>query len=496
MKHYVRVQDKSTAMRSHNIGKLGEKLAMDVLARNGFTNIKNLNDEQANHGYADIYAERSGERYVISVKACNKNQANGALNGYYNLSSLGNHYELAKVAENARQAKAAWATVAFDENTFNAYFGLLSALDGKNTIPMTPNAVKKHECLAESEPHNLDYSTIKNDYKNVDGAGVNSTMVSESRRGTVDQTHENSQEELNKPNEYTGPFVTLKSLLLEFYDTLDKQSESRSHVYGVSTGLDDLDAITGGLQKGNLVLVAGGAGMGKSTLCQNIARLVSKREDTTVALFNLEATNKQVVQRLLAADAGVDTMRFLTGVLSEDELGKFALCVQRLYNAPLLMDDKLHKSVTDIWAACDELLKVGELGLVIIDALPLVSDGAPTDVWNAAKLLKLMARQFNVPVVVATHLYSGRTDRRAERRPVMGDLAGVESYADEVILLHRTRLPNLREDFEDPDGIELLDVIVAKQANGPTGLIKLGFAPQFALITNLDAEMRDEATGF
>lgn len=493
MRHYVRVQDKSTAERSHNIGKLGEKLAMDALARNGFTNIKNLNDEQANHIYADIYAERDGEQYVISVKARNKNQANGTLNGYYNLSSLGNHYELAKVAESVRQAKAAWVTVAFEEDTFNAYFGLLSALNGKNTIPMTPNAVKKHECLAENEPHNLDYSAIKNAYKNVDDLEVNFTVASTSEESIVDQTSENNQEELDESADDIAPFVAAKSLLLTIYNELDERAENGTFVYGTATGLSDLDTITGGLQKGNLVLVAGGAGMGKSTLCQNIARLVSKREDITVALFNLEATNQQVMQRLLAADAGVDALRFITGKLDEDEWGKVAWCVQGLYNARLLMDDRLHKSVTDVWAACDELVQGNELGLVIIDSLPLVSDVAPTDVWNAAKLLKLMARHFNVPVVVATHLYSSRTDRRADRRPMMGDLAGVESYADEVILLHRQAVLSSESRHDE---FEPLDVIVAKQANGPVGLIRLGFAPQFALITDLDTERQDKPIGF
>jgi replicative DNA helicase len=339
----------------------------------------------------------------------------------------------------------------------------------------------------------LDYSTIKNDYKNVGGVEVNSAMVSTGEGGTVDQTSENIRENLDEPTDAASPFVAAKSLLLTIYNELDELAENGEFVYGVATGLSDLDAITGGLQKGNFVLVAGGAGMGKSTLCQNIARRVSKRKDVAVAYFSLEATSKQIVQRLLAADAEVDSLRLLTGRMNENEWGEVAGCVQGLHAANLFLDDRLHKSVTDIWAACDELPKVGELGLVIIDSLPLVSDGAPTDVWNAAKLLKLMARHFNVPVVAATHLYSSRTDRRADRRPMMGDLAGVESYADEVILLHRPTFANT----ESIDGdIEILDVIVTKQANGPTGLIRLGFAPRFALITDLNAERQDEPTGF
>ena len=260
---------------------------------------------------------------------------------------------------------------------------------------------------------------------------------------------------------------------------------------GIATGLADLDAITGGLQKGHLIIVAGGAGMAKSTLCQNVARQVAKRQDVTVALFNLEANNEQVTQRLLSADAGVDSLHFVTARMNEHEWLQVAMCVQGLYDARLLMDDRMHKSVMDIWAACDELLEVSELGLVIIDSLPLVSDLAPTDIWNAAKLLKLMARHFNLPIIVATHLYSGRTDRRPDKFPLMGDLAGVESYADEVFLLHRSTATNTANGHEE---VEPLDVIVAKQANGPTGLVRVGFVPQHALITNLDK--MNEPTGF
>lgn len=358
---------------------------------------------------------------------------------------------------------------------------------------MTPNAVKKHECLAENELHNLDYSTIKNDYKNVDDVEVKPAMASTSEGGTLDQAPENSHEELDEPNDNIGPFVAVRSLLLGVYDILEEQAENGPFTYGVSTGLSDLDAITGGLQKGNLIIVAGGAGMAKSTLCQNIARRASKRKDVTVAYFSLEATSKQVVQRLLAADAEVDSLRLLTGRMNEDEWGEVAKSVQNFYTSYLLMDDRMHKSVNDIWVACDELLKVSEVGLVIIDSLPLVSDLGGDNIWDAAKMLKLMARHLNVPVIAATHLYSGRTDRRGDKRPMMGDLAGVESHADEVLLLHRSQTAGLGAGFDEP---EVLEIIVAKQANGPTGCIHVGFVPQHALVTDLALENQKEPIGF
>ncbi len=170
-RNYVRVQNKATAARSHKLGKIGEQWAEALLARNGFTNVQSLNAERSNHSYADIYAEKDGGRYVISVKTRNKLQVSGALNGSYNLSSLGNHYDLAVLAENARQAKAAWIAIAVEERVFSAYFGLLADLNGKNGIPMTEDATSDYQCLAKNEPHGLDYSQIKNVYEDAAPAG-------------------------------------------------------------------------------------------------------------------------------------------------------------------------------------------------------------------------------------------------------------------------------------------------------------------------------------
>ena len=174
MKNNALVQNKATAARSHNLGDIGEQWAEVILSRNGFTNIENLNNKRKNHGYADIYAEKDGKRYVISVKTRNKMRASSKKrpkatpNDSYNLSSLGNHYALAKLAEEARQAKAAWIAITVETAVFNVYFGLLTDLNGKNNISMTERATSKYQCLAKNEPHGLDYSQIENVYDEQD----------------------------------------------------------------------------------------------------------------------------------------------------------------------------------------------------------------------------------------------------------------------------------------------------------------------------------------
>ena len=164
MRNYICVQDASTAARSRSNGEIGEKLAEQVLATNGFVNIENLNKTHANHKYADIYAEKDGVRYAISVKTRNKYTASGKLNPAYNLIQ-GGDAEFAKSAEDAKGAKAAWVAVALEDATFDAYFGLLSSLASARSIPMTQKATKNYLCLAQGIPHDENPLEFKNQYQ-------------------------------------------------------------------------------------------------------------------------------------------------------------------------------------------------------------------------------------------------------------------------------------------------------------------------------------------
>ena len=169
LRNYDCIQDASTAARSHSNGNIGEKLAEQVLELNGFTNIENLNRSRVNHKYADIYAEKDGERYVISVKARNKYTASKKpesknLNPSYNLIE-GGDVEFAKLAEETRSAKAAWVAIALEDATFDAYFGLLSSLANPRSIPMTLKQTKNYLCLAQGKLHGEDPLKFKNQYK-------------------------------------------------------------------------------------------------------------------------------------------------------------------------------------------------------------------------------------------------------------------------------------------------------------------------------------------
>ena len=158
--------DASTARRARGLGDIGEQLAATLLARAGFTNVRNLNHAAVNFPYGDFCAERSGERYVISVKMRNRYEARtGRLNSRYKLGAR--CYELALRAEQQLNAKAAWLAIALEPTVFSAYFGRLEQLRGSRGIAMTPLAVEGYECLANSEAHVLDYAALKNTYEPV-----------------------------------------------------------------------------------------------------------------------------------------------------------------------------------------------------------------------------------------------------------------------------------------------------------------------------------------
>ncbi len=164
MRKYVCIQDASTAARSRSIGKLGEEIAEVVLKLNGFTNIRNLNATKHNYQYADVYAEKDGKRFVISVKTRNKYTASEKLNAFYNLV-VGGDLAFARFAEKSENAEAAWIAISLEDETFDAYFGLLSSLHNVRSIPMRPRDTNEYFCLAQASPHGKDPLDFKNSYK-------------------------------------------------------------------------------------------------------------------------------------------------------------------------------------------------------------------------------------------------------------------------------------------------------------------------------------------
>jgi len=158
------IQNQDTARRCHSLGNIGEELAKQVFEKNGFVNVRNLNESRKNYAFADFYAERGGNKYVISVKARNKYEfGTGRLNGRYKLGAK--CHEHAREAEKINDASAAWLVISLEEKTFSAYFGLLDSLRGSTGVAMTEDAIKQYERLALNQEHGFDNREFKNSYR-------------------------------------------------------------------------------------------------------------------------------------------------------------------------------------------------------------------------------------------------------------------------------------------------------------------------------------------
>ena len=269
--------------------------------------------------------------------------------------------------------------------------------------------------------------------------------------------------------------------LHKVFDHLTELSQSDSAIPGMSTGLKELDKQINGLNKSDLVLIAGRPAMGKSAFSLNIALNVAKKYDKTVAIFNLEMSREQLAMRLLAAESFVDGKKMATGKLSEDEWNKLGMAASSLSQTDIRIDDNPTVTVADIKGRC---LRVENLGLIVIDYLQLMNgsgygkanDNRVNVVSDISRSLKVMAKELNVPVICLSQLSRG-PESRTDKRPMMSDLresGAIEQDADVIMLLYRDEYYN--ENSEDKG---IAECIVAKNRHGEVGTVKLQWVPQY-----------------
>ncbi len=262
----------------------------------------------------------------------------------------------------------------------------------------------------------------------------------------------------------------IQQVLSEYYDRVDQLSQRTDEIYGVPTGLIDLDRLLGGLNKSDLLIVAGRPGMGKTGFLLSIAKNAAQRHKKHVAIFSLEMSNEQLVQRLIAQETGIDTQRLRSGKLNEDEWPLFTHAIEVLADTHIFLDDTPAISPMQLRTKCRRLHMEYELDLVIVDYLQLMAGDTRTDnrvqeVSHISRSLKVLARELNVPVLTAAQL-SRAVEQRADKRPVLSDLresGSLEQDADIVMFIHR---PDAME--KDSPRQNVAEIIVAKHRNGPT----------------------------
>jgi replicative DNA helicase len=281
--------------------------------------------------------------------------------------------------------------------------------------------------------------------------------------------------------------ISLKELVKESIDTIDKLYQKKSYVTGIPTGFIDLDKRTSGFQPSDFIVIAGRPSMGKSSFAISIAEHVGVVEKIPVVFFSLEMSKEQLVQRMLCSHARVDAHKVRTGYLSSSDWPKLTAAAGKLYEAPIFIEDTPAISIMELRAKARRLKLQHNIGLIIVDYLQLMrsntkAENRQQEISEISRSLKALARELHIPVVAISQL-SRAVEARADHRPQLSDLresGAIEQDADLVILLLREEYYNPTEENEG-----IAEVIIAKQRNGPVGSIKLAFIKEYTRFENL-----------
>jgi replicative DNA helicase len=283
--------------------------------------------------------------------------------------------------------------------------------------------------------------------------------------------------------------VSLESILTESFDRMEELHRNKGQLRGIRTGWRDLDNMTAGLQRSDLIVLAARPAMGKTTLVTNLAYNVATVAKQPVLFFSLEMSKEQLVDRMLADASGVDAWNIRTGNLSDEDFSKLSEAMGEMAEAPIFIDDTPGLSVLEMRTKARRAAHERPLGLIIVDYLQLMQASGRSDgnrvqeVSEISRGLKLIAREMNVPVVALSQL-SRSVESRSPQIPQLADLresGSIEQDADIVMFIYREAYYNPETDREN-----ITDLIIAKHRNGPTGRIELYFHPERLRFMSLD----------
>lgn len=279
----------------------------------------------------------------------------------------------------------------------------------------------------------------------------------------------------------TSGFVSIRDVLMEVFEKVEILYSNKGGNTGIPSGFPDLDKMTAGFQRSDLIIVAARPSVGKTAFALNIAQNVGVRAKETVAIFSLEMGAAQLVQRMICAEANVDATRLRSGNLESEDWEKLTMAIGSLSEANIYIDDSPAVTVADIRAKCRRLKQERGLGMILIDYLQLIhgrgkGDNRQQEVSEISRTLKQIARELNVPVIALSQLSRG-VEQRQDKRPMMSDLresGSIEQDADIVSFLYR-------DDYYDKESEKknIIEIIIAKQRNGPVGTVELVFLKNY-----------------
>jgi replicative DNA helicase len=275
-----------------------------------------------------------------------------------------------------------------------------------------------------------------------------------------------------------------------------KQKALKPSLSGVSSGFFDLDSFTQGFQKSDLIIIAGRPSMGKTALALNIGSNVIKNSNFPVLFFSLEMSKEQLTYRLLTNETDITNLRLKTGNLYKEDWVKLNSSIKNLSSLPFFIDDTSNPSIQDIKSKIKKILfEQNQLGLIIIDYLQLMqnskfgTNNRTQELSQITRSLKNLAREFNVPIIALSQL-SRNVENRINKRPILSDLresGSIEQDADLVLMLYRESYYNSHESSENLNSIDNVELIIAKQRNGPVGTVDLMFDSSRTKFLNVES---------
>jgi replicative DNA helicase len=286
----------------------------------------------------------------------------------------------------------------------------------------------------------------------------------------------------------SGDYVPIKQVVINALEKIEATSKTKGTVTGVPTGFVDLDYKTSGLQPSDLILVAARPSMGKTAFVLNIAQNVAFRHNVTTAIFSLEMSKEQLVNRLFALESRVDSQAIRTGNLADSDWEKLIEGAGIIGRSNLIIDDTPGISISELRSKCRKYKLEHNLGIIIIDYLQLMSgsgkgDSRQQEISDISRSLKGVARELSVPVIALSQL-SRAVEQRPDHRPMLSDLresGAIEQDADVVMFLYRDDYYN-----KDSENKNIAEVIIAKQRNGPIGTVNLVWLPNYTKFANME----------
>lgn len=292
----------------------------------------------------------------------------------------------------------------------------------------------------------------------------------------------------------SGSFQNIKDVLVRTYDNIEELANRKGDVTGIPTGFAELDRMTAGFQRNDLIIVAARPSVGKTAFALNIAQNVATKTDENVAIFSLEMGAEQLVMRMLCAEGNINAQNLRTGALTDEDWRKLTMAMGSLSNAGIFIDDTPGVRIGEIRSKCRRLKQEHGLGMILIDYLQLIQgngrsgENRQQEVSEISRSLKALARELEVPVIALSQLSRG-VEQRQDKRPMMSDIresGSIEQDADIVAFLYR-------DDYYDKESENknIIEIIIAKQRNGPVGTVSLAFVKEYNKFVNLERRFDD-----